>query len=284
MRIASITSFSLIALTTTAVTAADEISTDFQLRQTSTEASELSEQNSAFSLREYEIEIERHAFLFDADHRSYNWQQATPDSDDLSWNSLTRLAPGVQYFGEVAEDWYLWAQLYAIAGFESSISSSSVTYNPQLIAITPYNDDIMLFAGFGALYHPVDPVYYPILGLAWDAGSQSNWSGALGFPETMISYQLNDRWTMKAEFEVEIRFYKLSESNQSAPGGYLKTEDLIPGLQLEFHPTSSFTSYLGLQYAFERSLTLYDYQRALQEENQVASGWGIRFGIEWSID
>lgn len=258
----------------------EEISTDFHMRYLSTESSELNGQENAFSLDEYQIDIERHAFLFEVDHRNYNWQQQQIISEE-PWGSLTRIAPGLQYFGEVTDSWSVWAKLYAIAGFENSITKDSLTYNPQLIAITPYNDDIMLFAGVGAFYHPVDPVYYPVLGLNWDAGKESRWSGALGFPETMIRYQLNDEWSLKAEFEVEIRFYQLSSSNQFSPGGYVKTEDLIPGFQIEFSPNASFTSYLGLQYSFERKLTTYDHQRVLQNENDVANGWGLRFGIEW---
>ncbi|RUO25169.1 hypothetical protein CWE09_00010 [Aliidiomarina minuta] len=262
----------------------EELSTDFHMRYLSTESSRLSGQENSFSLNEYQIEIERHAFLFEVDHRDYNWRQREVISGDPDWGSLTRIAPGLQYFGEVTDNWSVWAKLYAIAGFENSITKDSLTYNPQLIALTPYNDDIMLFAGVGAFYHPVDPVYYPILGLNWDAGNESRWSGALGFPETMIRYQLNDDWSLKAEFEVEIRFYQLSNSNQFSPGGYVKTDDLLPGLQLEFAPTSSFSSYLGLQYSFERTLSVYNSQRDLQERNQVTSGWGIRFGLEWVIN
>ncbi len=226
----------------------------------------------AFSYREYGVDLEWHVVLLGFEHREYSWRAGVKTDP---WGSLTRLSPGLQYYRTFNDTWGVWALCYAMAGFEDDITSRSWTYNPQLIGLYARTEPLIFYLGAGALYHPVDPVYYPILGLAWNPDTETGWSGSLGFPDTIIRYRFSARWALKADFHWEIRTYRLADDNPAAPGGYMRSEDLIPGLHAAFYPAGNLTLTAGARRHLHRSLQLYDGDERKLEDTDVDSAWSM---------
>jgi len=116
------------------------------------------------------------------------------------WKTLTRIAPGLQYYHEFNDKWGVWPQFAAISGFENEDSLRSWTYNPQCVGFYMHNQQMIIYGGIGMLYHSVDSEIYPMLGVAWNMDSKTGLSSALGFPETMMRYGFDKRLALIMDF------------------------------------------------------------------------------------
>lgn len=88
--------------------------------------------NSATSSTEFAITAKWLVLVFDADYRDMGWSRRSlvaPAglSGSTEWGSLTRLAPGIQYYQDIGRQWAVWGKFSAIAGFEETPSLRSVT-------------------------------------------------------------------------------------------------------------------------------------------------------------
>jgi hypothetical protein len=260
------------------------ISTNLSLEQT--ERSDMDDSDASMGFKEFSAEVEWQFLLFTMDHREYDWHEGAglgTDPGHDPWENLTRISPGLQYYRELSQKWGVWAKLVTIGGFEDEISSGSWTFNPQVLAFHMLTEHITLYGGLGLLYHPVDSQFYPVMGVAWSKDSKDGFSGALGFPETMLRYGLNERIGLKTDFEWDIRTYSLAEKNDLAPDGFVYIEDLILGLYLEYLPVKDLTLRLGIRRYFGREMTIYD-----QDENKMTSpdvdpSWSYLFGINYDF-
>jgi hypothetical protein len=221
--------------------------------------------------------------MLDFNQRRNDWQvssdtgiAAAPDP----WGTLTQVSPGLQYYRTFGDRWGIWPKLTAIAGFEDGLSSESWTYNPQLIGLYMPRAQLTLYFGAGMLYHPVDATVYPVMGLAWNMDATRGLSGAVGFPETMLQYQVNDRLALKADFQWDIRLYRLADDNALAPGGYLKTVDLKPAGYLQLRPTESLEITAGIRRWLGRSLTVFDRSERKLTESAVDATTSFQLSID----
>jgi hypothetical protein len=257
---------------------------DFSVERTA--RADIDGTGASVAVTEYSAGLSWQFLLIDVDHRENNWRAGSdlgsaPGRDP--WGSLTRIAPGLQYYGEFSGQWAIWAKLVAIAGFEDTISSRSWTYNPQLVGFYMPRERLKLYGGIGALYHPVDPVVYPVLGVAWNMDSRSGLSGAIGFPETMLRYHFNEQLAMKVDFQWDIRVYRLAEDNTLAPDGYVRTEDLNPGLHLEYSLTESMMLTTGVRRLMDRGLTIFDRIENERADHDVQDGWSFLVGVAFQL-
>jgi hypothetical protein len=230
--------------------------------------------------------LEWQFLLFDIDHRKYDWRESASlgiGSGLDPWKTLTRIAPGLQYYREFSKKWGVWAKLVAFAGFEDEISSRSWTYNPQVLGFYMPTRLMTLYGGLGMLYHPVDLQAYPVFGIAWNMGSKDGLAGALGFPETMVRYGLNERVGLKIDFEWDIRTYSLAENNNLVPEGYVNIEDLMIGLQLEYKPIKGLMLSCGLRQYFSRKLTVFDQEEDELSSYDVSESLAYLLGIEYEF-
>ncbi|MCI5121215.1 MAG: hypothetical protein D3908_08515, partial [Candidatus Electrothrix sp. AUS4] len=111
--------------------------------------------------------LEWSALLLDADHRSYTWEGDNFPGATEPFSGLTQFAPALQYYQKVGDQWSVWAKGTALIGFEDTLSSEAITYNPQAIAFYSIRQGLDLYCGAGVLYHPADTTIYPVSGLAW---------------------------------------------------------------------------------------------------------------------
>ncbi|MEC4684467.1 MAG: hypothetical protein VST71_01875 [Nitrospirota bacterium] len=224
--------------------------------------------------------------LLDIDHRKYDWEKSEYFGSDQGkdpWEILTRIAPGLQYYYKPNEKWGVWPKFVAIAGFEDDISAKSWTYNPQIVGFYMPTQQLTLYGGVGMLYHPVDSIVYPALGVAWNMKSEEGLSGAVGFPETMLRYGFNKRVALKTEFQWDIRFYRLAEDNNLAPGGFVEIEDTTCTIQLEHKPFKGLTLSLGIRRYFGRELTVFDHTENELTTNDVSDSWAYLLGIDYQF-
>jgi hypothetical protein len=237
--------------------------------------------DASFSFSEYSAGLKWLFLFFTAEQRTYSWHEGS----DLGgagdpWRSLTLLSPGAQYYKEFGR-WGTWVRLRAFAGFEKNLSSRSWSYNPQVLGLYKPTQRLTLYAGAGLLHDPVDPLLYPVLGLAWAMGSRTGLSGAAGFPATMIRYGFSEQLGLKLEVQWNIRTYALAGDNTLAPGGHLRTEDIVPGLLLEYSPAPGLTIAPGARFHFGRSLTLYDRSGVEFGSWDVDPSWSFRLHAEY---
>ena len=264
--------------------AVKEVSVDSNASVAYAWPSDFSKVKTANAFTEYAAGLTWLFFLFDIDHREYDWT----NGDDLAggagqapWRSLTRIAPGVQYYHKVGDQWAVWGKFTAIAGFEDAVSSKSWTLNPQALVFYPTKGPATFFLGAGALYHPAATVIYPILGAAWNQGVQSGLSAVLGFPETVIRYAFGERLSVRAGVRSDIRFYSLSEESTVEPGGCLKTTDLVPEIGVEYAPVANLTVYFGGRCYLDRRSTLYDRDQEESAEYRQDPAWSVFLKIQY---
>jgi len=122
-----------------------------------------------------------------------------------------------------------------------------------------------------------------VLGIAWNIESQDGLSGALGFPETMVRYGFNERISLKLDFHWDILFYNLAEDNNVASEGYVKIEDLIPGLQIEYKPVRGLTLSFGIRRFLGRTLTVFDHDENELTSNDVNDSSTYMLGIAYEF-
>jgi hypothetical protein len=250
------------------------------------ERSELDGSNASMGYTEFSEGLTWGLLFFDMDHRAYDWQDGKILGVDLStdpWDSLTRVAPGLQYAKQMTEKWGFWAKMSAIAGFEDEILSGSWTYNPQLISFYVLKPQLKLYFGLGMLYNPVESETYPVLGAAWNANSKKGISGALGFPETMLRYGFNRKVALKFDFQWDVRTYRLAEDNAMTPKGYVQFENLIPGLKLEYAPAEKMMLRFGIRHHFGRKLSLFNHEEDELASEDVGASLAYLMSIDYSF-
>ena len=221
--------------------------------------------------------------LFDIDHREYEWEKSEyfgSDEGKDPWETLTRISPGLQYYYKLNGKWGIWPKVVAIAGFEDDISAKSWTYNPQVVGFYMPTQQITLYGGVGMLYHPVNSIVYPALGVAWNMKYREGLSGAAGFPETMLRYGFNERTALKMDFQWDIRFYSLAGDNNLAPEGFIEIEDITYSLQLEQKLFKELTLSLGVRRYAGRKLTVFDHAENELTSNDVKATWAYLLGID----
>lgn len=260
------------------------VSVDFSVEVVSRAA--LTDTDTSLAFTEYSAGLSWQFLLLDFDHRRSHWRPGTdlgaaPGRE--AWDSLTRISPGVQYYGEFGEYWGLWVKGVAITGFERNISSQSWTYNPQVIGLYMPREGLTFYAGVGSLYHPVDTTLYPALGVAWNMNTGKGLSGALGFPETMLRYHFSERLAVKADFQWDIRIYRLSAENPTAPSGYIRAEDLKPGIHLEYLPTASLQVIAGVRRFFGRNMTVFSREELELANYKIDDAQSFRFEMKYKF-
>jgi hypothetical protein len=260
------------------------ISTTLSLMQI--DDSKIDSTDASFGYTESSVGLDAQLVFLNVDYREYDWKDSSsfggrPGIDP--WKTLTRIAPGLQYFKKFNEKWAVWPKVAAIAGFEDEISSDSWTYNPQVVGLYMYTKQMTIYGGLGMLYHPIESVVYPVLGVAWNMDSKDGISGAVGFPETMLRYGFSEKLALKMDFQWDIRYYRLADDNDLASGGYVKIEDLIPGLQIEYEALKGLTFRLGVRRYLGRKLTVFNSKENELTSNDVSDSSAYLLGVGYKF-
>ena len=242
--------------------------------------------DASYALKKYSAELEWLFLFLNADHLNYDWDSDTSFlgvSDQDPWSSLSRIAPGAQYYRRFGGKWGIWARMEAISGFEERPTWRSWTYNPQLIGIYSPTEHLSLYCGAGILDNPTERVVYPVLGVAWNNDADRGLAFSLGFPETMARYRFNQRLALRLDFQWEIQYHRLSGENDLASKGYLRTKTKQPSLHLSYSPVGDLILDLGVTRYLGRSLSVYDRQGNKLASRDVSDSWGLSLGLEYTF-
>jgi hypothetical protein len=221
--------------------------------------------------------------VLDIDYRSYAWGDSDFLASNEPFSGLSHIAPGLQYYQEFSNRWSIWAKGLALIGFEDSPSTEAITYNPQLITLYTLTPSLSFLCGAGVLYHPVDTTFYPVVGLSWNMEEKKGLFGVLGFPETILRYRLTEQLTLQLDILWENRIYQLGDQNTVAAEGYMKIEDILPGLHLEYQPVDDLLLSIGVRHYFERRLTFFEQEETEMGEYEVNDSWASMFRAEYTF-
>lgn len=241
---------------------------------------------ASFSFTEYAAGFSRSFFSLHMNRRNYNWENGANLSGipgETPWDSLTQIAPGIRYRREIDDQWGIMGHLIAVAGYEDEIGSNSWSYNPLVIAAYRPSEATAVYIGAGMLSHPTDTILYPILGINWNRDVRKGLSGSLGFPETMLSYRFNDELAIKADLKWDVRFYGLDEENAIAPEGYLKIEDIKPGLHFTYTPSADLAVDLGVTRYTNREFAFYGHDETKMNTHEMDDAWGVSLEVEYTF-
>ena len=259
--------------------------TSIQLSTEQVSAADLKNTDTSYSYDELSIRWEWQVLLFNIKQQQYQWRDTTAfdgGAGNAPWQSLTQIAPGFQYYSKIGEQWGVWGKVMAIAGFEGNISSQAWSYNPQLISFFKASPQKIYYGGAGLLYHPIESLYYPILGVAWNLESRKGLSFALGFPETMLRYGFSKQLAVKIDFAIDVRIYNLASDSSVAPDGFLRIAEMIPGIRLEYKLTKkTLLLHAGMRGHAGRLLTLYNKKENQQAIYNVDLSWAMHMGLEY---
>jgi hypothetical protein len=258
-----------------------KISTSFSVKQV--EQADVDGHDASMGYTEIAAGMEWQFLFIDLDHRTYDWGEHDFLGATEPFSELTQLAPGLQYYQKIGKQWSIWAKGTALIGFEDSPSAEAVTYNPQVISLYTATPSLSLYCGAGVLYHPADTTIYPVFGLTWNIEKKKGLYGVLGFPETTLRYGLTDQLALKLDILWENRMYQLADDNAVAAEGYIKVEDLLPGLHLEYEPMDDLLLSIGVRRYFERKLTFFDQNEEEMSEHEIENSWAYLLKVGYSF-
>lgn len=249
-------------------------SLEFEWQHTGGSSTGDSSDASLSSFQQFTLRSEYQALLFDAEQRHYRHPQQSL--------RLTQLSPGLQYFTELNDKWAIWPRLMVRIGYEETITSDSLTYNPQLAMLRQLSPDITLVLGAGALLHTTENQYYPVIGLVLGNNPDSRWSGNLAIPQSLIAYRLTDNWYGEFALKWQTRYYQL---HSALPDNayFLKHQDVLPSAGIRFDSGNSVQISARLHYALQRKVRLFDQQAHWLEQQTPDSKLGVMLNLTFSF-
>jgi len=240
--------------------------------------------NAVASSTEFAATLKWYFLVLDADHRDYTWRRSwwTPEPggplSQTPWGSLTRIAPGIQYYRDFGNRWAVWGKFAGIAGFEDDPSWRSVTWNPQFVLIRTLTDGTMLYGGAGSLYHRASRTFFPIVGVAWNTDALAGLSAVVAFPEAYARYRFNERIALRADYEWDTRVFELAAASSAAPG-YLRIRDHFPALNVEYTLAPKATVTAGVRWLGGRDVTVYDRDARELITRDVEAAWAFSLSL-----
>jgi len=79
---------------------------------------------------------------------------------------------------------------------------------------------------------------------------------------------------------LDIRYYSLAKDNDLEPEGYVKIEDLMPGLKLEYVPIQGLVLSLGVREFVGRKMIVFDHDKNEQTSKDVKESFACLFEME----
>lgn len=238
------------------------------------------------SSTEFAATLKWYFLILDTDHRTCDWgdpaftpEPGRPSLDGTPWGSLTRIAPGIQYYRDLGNRWAVWGKFSGIAGFEEAPSLRSVTWNPQLVFLRTLADGTILYCGAATLCHRADNTPFPIVGVAWNTDAPAGLSAVVAFPEAYARYRFCERFALRADYEWDTRVFELTADNPTVTDGFLRIRDHFPALSVEFTPARRATITAGVRWLCGRDLTIYDRDARELDTHDVEAAWAFSLSL-----
>lgn len=197
---------------------------------------------------------------FEFQQTRYSWTDTEKlsfgrDKSHDPWKYLNSMGVGLNIPYEINDTWFLAANLGVSSNFETTITSDSMEYSAMGLVGYAITDNITLSVGGGVGRNGVKTEFMPYIGLQY---ADDTWLVALGFPEAIVEYTLNEEWTFRAEYGSTGGRYKLSSTSAAERNGFADIEGSFVGLYADWSITENMLITVGPEYHFARSMRLYD--------------------------
>lgn len=203
---------------------------------------------------------------------------------DDPWKRLHRLAFGVEYGGEINDDWFYHTGLTLTSSFEKEMAGS---YGGALRGGLGYKltENVSLLGGIAVMHNPVRTMIAPTLVLEYDGVDQSGagWTGSIGFPMASLGYQFDTISAVRFNFESTGRTARLADDSTVARKGYVDTSGWQTALYYDWTPSENVRLSLGPEYTFGRTLDIYNNDGNKLKDENVDAAWGGSLRFRYSF-
>lgn len=217
-------------------------------------------------------------FSFFYQRSAYYWDNLAGvpfgNGKDDPWEHLQVASLGYRHGGKINQDWMWFGSLRVYSAFESDMGDS---FGVGAMGGARYhiNNQWSLLLGVAGRYHPVESLVLPMVGFAWNEQAPQGFSAQIGFPLSSLSYRFNTGLALHLKMlEFNQYTYRLADDSNVESGGYLKVDDMIAGLQLDYSPVKHLSLEASLSYAINRTFTSYDSDGDHEQEYDVDNAWG----------
>lgn len=217
-------------------------------------------------------------FSFFYQRSDYSWDNVAGlpfgNRKDEPWEALQVVSLGYRRSGKINQDWSWFGNLRVYSAFETEMDDS---FGVGAMGGVRYriNSKWGLMLGVAGRYYPVEPIVLPLVGLSWNQATKQGFSAQIGFPRSSISYRFNPGLALHLKMlEFNQYTYRLADDSHVQPAGYMKMDDMIAGLQLEFSPIKNLNLEASLIYAFNRTFTSYNEDGDNETEYDVENAFG----------
>lgn len=217
-------------------------------------------------------------FSFFYQRADYSWDnvEGLPfgNRKDEPWETLQIASLGYRHGGKINQGWSWFGNLRVYSAFESEMDDS---FGVGAMGGVRYriNKQWGLVLGVAGRYHPVESLVLPIVGLSWNEATPQGFSAQIGFPRSSLSYRFNPGLALHLKMiEFNQYTYRLADDSDVERSGYMKVEDMIAGVQLDYSPIRHLTLEASLSYTIDRTLTSYDSDGNNENEYDVDNALG----------
>ncbi|MCB2191015.1 MAG: hypothetical protein KQI62_05585 [Deltaproteobacteria bacterium] len=217
-------------------------------------------------------------FSFFYQRSAYYWddQAGLPfgNGKDDPWETLQVASLGYRRGGKINQDWSWFGRLRVFSAFESEMDDS---FGVGAMGGARYriNGQWSLMLGVAGRYHPVESLVLPMVGLSWNEHTPQGFSAQIGFPRSSLSYRFSKSLALHLKMiEFNQYTYRLADDSDVEPSGYVKVDDMIAGVQLDYSPMEHLSLEASLSYTINRTFTTYDDDGNNENEQDVDNAMG----------
>lgn len=220
---------------------------------------------------------------------SYSYYTLSYDYTDYSWDGirgtkpwtgLHRLSLDARRTFLLNPQWLLVAGGAVNSSFEKQVSDSFGA-RADLSFVRLFNNGWSAGVGAAAFYHPARSMVLPALSLAYDSPGDHGLSFRLAFPESTISYQVNQKLGFTTYAGMTARIYRLKNSSPVQEKGYFRDQAIRMGLDMEYSPANNAVLSLGPYYLTQREWKLYNKRGSRLDREKLRSSPGVRASFTW---
>jgi len=248
---------------------------------------DLSGSKGKFSMSQVGATVSYSKFTFSYNRRFYDWDDKAKlpfgDGRDDPWGDLSTLTLMIRHDGKLNNTWRYFMMAGAFSSFEKEMSGS---YGGQGMAgFTYVLSPIWQFSFGGAMsYHPIRTRTIPVIGLNYNMGAKTGWSGSVGYPVTQLVYRFNPTWALEVgSLGFSRSIHRLADDSKVEREGYMESERMLTGAGLEYSPVPNCKIALSMRYYFNRQMTIYDKDGNNQHDYDVDNAWGGTLSLKFDF-
>ncbi len=242
--------------------------------------------DTEISTSRYSIKGSYSNFILSYDYTDYSWDRdgdaglGTGAGDP--WTGLHNISLGARKNFFLNPEWILSLGGGVNTAFEKELSDSfGARADFSFIRIINRNWS----TGIGAigLYHPVRSRVLPVLTISYTSAVDHGLSLRLGFPETNIRYEFNDKLAAKTYFSYSGRIYRLKNDSRVQEKGYFRDRSFRIGMEVEAKPVRAMAITVGSYYLFEREWEIYNKNKNRSQKERIGNTPGINMNLSWNF-